>query len=159
MRRTRALDPARTWGLSFLLTCVAWTAAWAHQVHHEVTTSEAVVIVLDYADGTAFAFEECEIRRADTGEMLLLGRTDASGRLAFVPPEPGRYAVRALTEDGHGARFEFDSTSLPASKATIAGAGDRSRGALQIATGVALILALFALLRRFTRSSDEGTPR
>lgn len=151
-------DP-RTWVLSLFVSVIAVTSVAAHQVEHEIVQSTAAVIVLRYADGTPFAFEECEVRRIDTDSVLLVGRTDVHGRLAFVPPVSGRYAVRARSEDGHGANFEFETAALSTSMDVEVGAGGRSRGALQIATGVAVILALFAGLRLFQRRTAKGSDR
>src|SRR5690606_14613310 len=91
--------------------------------------------------------------------VVLLGQTDAAGRLAFVPAAPTLYSVRALAEDGHGTSFEFDSTALASAMPAAIDSGDRSRGVLQIAAGVALILVLFAGLRRIGHTADGGRTR
>ena len=151
----------RTWWHSLLL--VAWSAmalgptAHAHEVRHEVTRTEAVVLSLSYADGTPFAHEACEVRRVGDTVPLLAGRTDAEGRLAFLPPTEGRYAVRALSEDGHGASFEFESGSVEVAAGSLAATATRDRSLLQLLAGVLLILALFVGLRLLTRRAAEGS--
>lgn len=86
--------------------------AHAHAVQHEVRTGQAVVLELRYADGTPFAYESCEITRVGEDLPLLVSRTDAHGRVAFVPDVAGRFEARVFSEDGHGTRFEFDAATL-----------------------------------------------
>lgn len=138
--------------------CVWGSTSRAHQVDHEVSRAEAIVIELHYADGTPFAYEECEVRAVGADVPLLVGRTDAEGRLAFVPPTAGRYAARALSEDGHGASFEFDAAAatLVAGGAPARRAG---RGMTQMFTGVVLILGLFFGLRILARSRLQEEDR
>ena len=137
--------------------------AWAHRVDHEVSRAEATVITLRYADGSPFAFEECEIRRDGEDAPFLVGRTDAEGRLAFLPPSDGSYHARALSADGHGATFHFETAGLDTGVSAGGPENGAGRGILQVLAGVALILVLFALLRLFVRrssstASTEGDP-
>ena len=134
---------------------IASLPASAHEVSHAVTRAEAVVIHLTFADGSPFAYEECEIRRDGETTAFAVLRTDAEGRVAFVPPTAGTYHARALAQDGHGASFSFVADDLLVASSTPAGSA--SRDVVRLALGVGLILLLFVGLRLLTRSRSERT--
>jgi nickel transport protein len=122
--------------------------AGAHELRHSVTPGNAVIIELSYADATPFDFEQYEIYRDDGGPPFQVGRTDAHGRIAFIPDETGTWRLKAFSEDGHGVDFTFEA----AAGGTAAGAMESPiRRYSMILVGVALILGIFGLLSLFVK--------
>lgn len=126
--------------------------ARAHEVHHDIGVDEAVVVTLRYADGTPFAFEEAEIRDASGRELLFVTRSDAQGRVVFLPPGDGPWIVRVISADGHGAEVRVEASVLEGGATAPSAPVAASTGLLRIAAGVLLILGLFAILARIARS-------
>lgn len=118
----------------------------AHEVRRDVTSGKAVVIRLYYADGNPFAHERYEIfGRGDTISYQV-GRTDALGRVAFVPDREGEWRVRVFSKEGHGLDFTIETDE----------AGEVTRGQRslfdvygRVAAGVAVILGVFGVLMLF----------
>ncbi|MFP4208716.1 MAG: hypothetical protein ACLFSC_08645 [Wenzhouxiangella sp.] len=76
--------------------------AFAHRMDHEITTAEAQVLSLSHPFGQQPVFEPYQIFAPDTEVAFQNGRTDALGRISFLPDRPGRWRVVVTTEDGHG---------------------------------------------------------
>ena len=76
--------------------------------------------------------------------MLLIYNATASRLSVNVDPDrPGAWRLRAFSEDGHGLDIHIDAQSVRASPA---GAGSGAFRALRIGAGLAVILALFAVV-------------
>lgn len=131
-----------------LLLLVCACPAQAHELRHEVFAAQAVVIRLRYADQTPFAFEAYEIYPEGGRLPAQVGRTDAQGRIAFLPPQAGRWRIKAMSEDGHGIDFSLqtEAGSVPAD---MGGPLYERHG--RILTGVALILGLFGILSLYLK--------
>lgn len=117
-------------------------AAAAHELRHEVSQGEAVVIRLSYADDTPFAFEAYEIYPQDDRLPVQVGRTDARGRIAFLPERAGTWRIKAYSEDGHGLDFTLstDAARIVTSDPPLYERHGR------IVAGVGLILGLFGFI-------------
>jgi nickel transport protein len=106
-----------------------------------------VIVELRYADGSPFSYESAEVFRPAESIPFLAGRTDANGRLAFVPDRAGDWRVRAFSEDGHGGDF-----TVSAEGDGTAPAGPAPLGALErVAVGVALLFGIFGIWSLFLR--------
>jgi nickel transport protein len=81
----------------------------AHHVHHQVTRGEAVVVALAYGNGSPLAFDRYEIFAGDGESPYQSGKTDAQGRMVFLPDHVGIWRVKVFSEDGHGADFSFEA--------------------------------------------------
>jgi nickel transport protein len=123
--------------------------AAAHQVEHEIVSGEAILITLRYADGTPFSFESYEIFAAGESIPVQVGRSDARGRIAFAPSQPGQWRLRAFSEDGHGVDFPFDAGAVAATHAARSAGMPRT---LKILVGLALLFGLFGVVSLFYRS-------
>lgn len=122
-------------------------AASAHGIGHAVQRDDAVIVVMTHDDGSPLVGARYEVRGPGDDAAVATGRTDGSGRLAFLPDRPGAWAVKVDTDDGHGARIavEVDADGLPLET-------DGSRGRFgRIVVGLLLIVALTLLLRRTQR--------
>ena len=140
-RLTRALLLASSW----LVTA----PAMAHDLHHATGQANATVVSLTYPDGSPFAYEEFEIFPTNGEIPFQVGRTDAQGRLAFLPPDPGRYEVRAMSQDGHGLVI---SVEIGPGAALIAAERPLFERYQRLFVGLGILLGLFGLLKLFYRN-------
>jgi nickel transport protein len=113
----------------------------AHELHYELARDAAVVLRLHYANGQAFAYEAYELYRGEESTPYQVGRTDAVGRVAFVPGVTAEWRIKAYSEDGHGIDRHIDVTP--------AGTGLRGGSLIEryprAVIGVSVILGLFGL--------------
>lgn len=121
--------------------------ALAHDLHHEVSQGQAVVIRLSYADDSPFAFEAYEIYPQDDKLPVQVGRTDARGRIAFMPERAGTWRIKAYSEDGHGLDFTLstDAARIVTSDPPLYERHGR------IVAGVGLILGLFGFISLYLK--------
>lgn len=131
-----------------LLLCLMVTPALAHEVHHRIEASEAVIVTLVYANGEPFAYEKYALTPVGQDTPRQVGNTDALGRIAFVPGDIPNWRLQATSADGHGVNLEFVTPTLVASAATSDAAPPRW---LLAAFGLSLIFGLFGLFQLFLR--------
>ncbi|MFN3595309.1 MAG: hypothetical protein ACK4TK_11605 [Thiobacillaceae bacterium] len=134
--------------LRFLLVLLYVHSAPAHELRYELDQSQAVVIRLAYADDTPFSFEAYAIYPEGSNLPVQVGRTDSAGRIAFLPDKPGRWRVKAQSEDGHGLEFTLQTGASTGPVATGQSLYDRYG---RILAGVALILGLFGLFNLYLK--------
>ena len=133
-----------------VLLALAATAVCAHELQHSVQVGPAVVVELRYADGGPFSYEVAELYRPGEAAPFLTGRTDANGRVAFVPDQGGDWRLRVFSEDGHGGDFTFQAGPDPVPVAADAPLGTPTK----LALGLSLLFGVFgawALLLRRSR--------
>ena len=120
----------------------------AHDLQHRIREGAAVTVELFFADGNEFSFEGYEVYRAGEEIPFQVGRTDAHGRLAFLPDTPGTWRVKIFSEDGHGA----DISLTTGARGGIEGA-DRPlfERHLRLVVGVSILFGIFGLLNLFAR--------
>jgi nickel transport protein len=95
--------------LLFLLFAVQ---AYAHDIHYSVAQEKAYMVQVYYADGTKFSYESYEVYKpSDHKVAYMVGRTDAEGRVLFVPNEAGKWLIKVFSDDGHGANIELNVDS------------------------------------------------
>ena len=131
-----------------LLLLLAPANVRAHEVVHRVSRDGAVVVELFFPDGQPFSFEQYEVRLRGDELPYQTGRSDAFGRIVFIPDRQGTWRVRAFSEDGHGIDVTIDAGPEDAPRAA---APSRSLRLLRTAVGIAAILAVFALLKVLAR--------
>lgn len=131
-----------------LLAMLAALPAWAHDLQYTTTHGQAVVVKLFYADNRPFAFEGYKIYPEGAKLPVQVGRTDAQGRIAFLPDKAGRWQVKAISEDGHGLDFTLTTDAA----ATLAGSDKPAYERYgRIVVGVALILGLFGFINLYLK--------
>jgi nickel transport protein len=133
-------------GLALGLACTPTAAA--HDLQHTITSGGAVVIELRFADGTPFTFESYEIFPQGTGTPIQVGRTDAQGRIAFLPDRAGVWRLRAFANDGHGLDIDFTTDAAAAVGASDMPAYQRHA---RLFVGLGLIFGIFGLVSLFYR--------
>lgn len=126
----------------------AATGAGAHEVDHQVTRADAVVVSLQYADGSPFAYEQYEVLPPGETVPFQTGRCDAQGRVVFLPDRPGDWRVKASSEDGHGAELTVAVDAVGGAAARPRSLWERSS---RLVTGVALLFGIFGLFTLFAR--------
>jgi nickel transport protein len=126
------------------------TLAQAHEVHHRIEATGAVVVTLTYANGQPFVYEKYALYPAGQETPQQVGNTDAQGRVAFVPGTTEKWRLQATSADGHGVNLEF------AAPAVVAGGGNAGDAPalprwLLAGFGLSLIFGLFGLFQLFVR--------
>jgi nickel transport protein len=133
-----------------LLLCWLVTAQ-AHEVHHRIETTQAVVVSLSYANGEPFAYEKYALYPAGRETPAQVGNTDAAGRVAFVPGATKNWRLQATSADGHGVNLEF---AAPDTQTTVntPSATDIATPRWQLAAcGLALLFGVFGLVQLYSR--------
>ena len=137
---------ARVLFLAWVLIAMGSTAA-AHDLQHEAGVGEGAISVrLFFSDGNVFSFEAYEVYREGEEIPFQVGRTDALGRLTFIPDRPGTWRVKVFSEDGHG--LDFSVVAGEAGGVETAG-GPRLHGYSRLVVGIAVIFGIFGLLNLF----------
>ncbi len=95
----------RTLFIVILGTGLLGTAS-AHDLQYSVQHGEAVVVDLRFPYGPQPVYEPYEIYGPEEAGPRQVGRSDAQGRIPFLPDEAGRWRVEVATEDGHGLQAE-----------------------------------------------------
>ena len=126
----------------------AATGVRAHEVDHQVTRADAVVVALQYADGSPFAYEQYEVLPPGETVPFQTGRCDAQGRVVFLPDRPGDWRVKASSEDGHGAELTVAVDAVGSAAARPRSLWERSS---RLVTGIALLFGIFGLFTLFAR--------
>jgi nickel transport protein len=132
--------------LALALCCAAAPAA-AHQVRLDQSGAEAAVLTLSYADGTPFAYESYELTPAGADVPAQVGRTDAGGRVIFLPGEATRWRLRAFAEDGHGVDRSIEVAAGQPAPGSSAGSSPSPLWAAL--TGLGVLFGLFGLYQLF----------
>jgi len=127
--------------------------AWAHDVIHQVTQGQATVVAVGFADGNPLDFSAFELYRGDETIPFAVGRTDAAGRVVFIPDQPGPWRVKVWSDDGHGGDFKLTVAS-PNTPSTPAPTTVTPAPRWQILiTGISWIFGIFGLLTLLRRRS------
>lgn len=135
----------KNWLLALLLLAAPCAA---HEVHHVVESSAAITVRLAYADGKPFAYEAYELYPAGKDIPAQVGRTDAQGRVVFIPGDNRAWRLKAFSADGHGADLRFESPAI----ARLAAPVSQEPGRLSlILFGLALLFGGFGLVQLFVK--------
>jgi nickel transport protein len=139
---------ARAAGLLLALAAATPAGGLAHEVTHQLTREEAVVVTLRYGDGGAFAYEQYEVLPPGETIPFQTGRSDAQGRVAFLPDRPGEWRVKASSEDGHGVDLTVQVDAVGSAAARPRSLWERSS---RLAAGIGLLFGIFGVLTLFRR--------
>jgi nickel transport protein len=120
----------------------------AHDLQHRIQEGAAVTVELFFADGNEFSFEGYEVYRAGEEVPFQVGRTDAHGRLAFLPDAAGTWRVKIFSEDGHGADISLSTGAQGGVEGADRPLFERYS---RLVVGVSILFGIFGLLNLFTR--------
>ncbi len=146
-----------------LLWLLLTSAAWAHTVEHDVSRREAVVVTTRLGEEEA-SYAEYEVyapgQSADQDNPAQMGRTDAHGRLCFLPDQPGEWTVKVKADSQHGvhgfeAKIQVDEKGVvKALSQPLVATHTR------LLIGVSLLFGVFGLLSmaRGSRSGCQPVP-
>jgi nickel transport protein len=136
-----------------LLLCL-WLPerAAAHDLRHSIEEGAAVTVQLFFADGNEFSFESYEVYYAGEEIPFQAGRTDARGRLAFLPDRAGTWRIKAFSEDGHGADLSLTTGAQGGVESADRSLFERHS---RLVVGVSIIFGIFGLVSLFARK--KGT--
>ncbi|GAB1393698.1 hypothetical protein MASR1M60_18620 [Rhodocyclaceae bacterium] len=137
----------RVW---ILLLALGTTLAQAHEVHHRIEATGAVLVTLSYANGQPFAYEKYALTPAGQETPQQVGNTDAQGRIAFVSGSVEKWRLQATSADGHGVNLDFSAPATQASGGTAATDLAAPRWLLAV-LGLSLIFGIFGLIQLLTR--------
>lgn len=122
--------------------------AYAHDLQHEVDSAQAVVVTLHFTDAKPFSFEAYEIYRQGEKLPVQVGRSDAQGRIAFLPDRAGTWRIKTFAADGHGLDFTVQTDAATRVVAAERPAVERYG---RIVVGIGVILGLFGFIKLFLR--------
>jgi nickel transport protein len=135
--------------LAMLLLLFAPKDLEAHELLQRVSRGTAVVIELSYPTKAPFSYEQYEISRSGEEIPFQTGRSDALGRIVFVPDRQGSWRIRAFSEDGHGVDFTIEAG--PQDTATAAAGKSGSNRYAKIVLGLVIIFGVFGSVSVFLR--------
>jgi nickel transport protein len=132
-----------------LLLCL-WLPerAAGHDLQHSIEQGAAVMVKLFFTDGNEFSFESYEVYRAGEEIPFQVGRTDALGRLVFLPDRAGTWRIKAFSEDGHGADLSLTTGAQGAIESADRPLFERHT---RLVVGVSIIFGIFGLVSLFAR--------
>lgn len=145
-----AARAVRRWRLLVLLCLCCTATVHAHELESRVGRAEAVVLQLRFAGAQPFADQAYQIYYADEIRPRQVGRSDAQGRIVFLPDAPGPYRIKTQSEDGHGGVYALELDAAGGVVLEGTAPADRWTRAL---TGVALVFGGFGVLAMFLRGA------
>ena len=135
-----------------LQTLVALGAGMAagHDLHHELGRAEEAISVRLFVDHDhPFAFEGYEVYRGGEGSAFQTGRTDALGRLIFLPDRAGMWRVKVFSE--------INSVDQTVSISSCLCTSSPARSARHSSTSIILSSSWIDVPSRDSRFSDGST--
>lgn len=132
--------------------CALSAPVAAHEVQHEIAAMQAMTVRLVYADGEPFSYESYELYANGSQRPTQTGRTDAKGRVVFLPDQAVSWRLRAFSADGHGVDLKFVAGTGGAQTIVAEENGQNGRHA-RVLFGLSVILALFGALQLFLRKT------
>jgi nickel transport protein len=132
-----------------LLICM-WlpSQVLAHDLQHSIDEAAAVYVRFFFSDGNEFDFESYEVYRGGEEVPFQVGRTDARGRLVFLPDRAGAWRIVVFSEDGHGADLSLTTGAR--------GGVEKADESLlerypRIVVGVSIIFGIFGVIALFAQ--------
>jgi nickel transport protein len=87
------------------LLCLVAVESRSHDLQHRIERSEGVIVSFFFGNGEPFSYEAFEIYREGETIAFQTGRSDALGRILFLPDRAGAWRIKVYSEDGHGGEF------------------------------------------------------
>jgi nickel transport protein len=85
-----------------LTLLVLVSPTWAHTVDYDVASQQATVVTTHMGDEEA-SYAEYEVFAPNQKDNpFQIGRSDARGRVVFLPDQPGKWLVKVKADSQHG---------------------------------------------------------
>ncbi len=127
----------------------------SHELLHRVDNGkDAVVVEFYFADNSKFSYEEYKVFRPGNSRIpFAVGRTDALGRVVFLPDTDGIWKVKVTSNTGHGAEL-----SIKVRGGMVNGEGSNVMvfNIVRFLLGIILIVGVFVLLSKNTKNKKEA---
>lgn len=128
--------------IAFLMMLAFPLPVAAHGILHETIRTDAVVVKLYYAGNVGKPWSDSYHVFAPGAEgAYQSGQVNADGEVSFRPNAPGKWRVRVVTGDGHGAHVSVVVDEAGALTGPKQGAGYAQR----IITAFAWLFGIFGL--------------
>jgi nickel transport protein len=122
---------------------------FSHGVGLEIEQQEASVIYLHHTDDTPLVAADYELTVAGASTPYQSGKTDASGRVVFIPGDLREWRLRVFSEDGHGIDTTFKLTPGTLSHSH---ADHVDSDITKMILGFGILLSGFGIMMLFTKS-------
>ncbi len=93
---------------TFLLVLFFTGVLSAHNLKHTLLWEESMILTLQFVKEGDFSFQSYEVYAPKTKIPFQVGRSDAHGKIVFLPDSSGKWRVKIFSEDGHGKIIEVD---------------------------------------------------
>lgn len=99
--------------LFFLSSCLSFPV-FAHSLDYQVANQQAVVVSLSYEHGEPMREQAYQLFAPGDSEPYSIGRTDAWGRVLFLPEQAGEWRIKVADAEGHGidAKIEIGAEQV-----------------------------------------------
>ncbi|MCU7892353.1 MAG: hypothetical protein KZQ78_12370 [Candidatus Thiodiazotropha sp. (ex Ustalcina ferruginea)] len=115
----------------------------SHGIEMSIDQGEASIVTLRFPNNQPFANVSYELFVAASKSPYQTGRTDAQGRVVFVPGSIRQWRIRVFSKDGHGTdthlEVDADSTSRFSDGETVSPIA-------YLVLGIGILLSGFGLL-------------
>lgn len=139
--------------IGLILALAVIGSAQAHRMDHTISQDEAMVVSLAFALGHTPSHETYRVYAPGQEVAFQNGRTDALGRLSFLPDRPGAWRVVISTDDGHGVEMTIDVDSTMAITEVTAPGHTHWTGVL---AGIGYLFGLAGLLVLWRNRKSTG---
>jgi nickel transport protein len=120
----------------------------SHGVGLHIDRQEAGVIQLHHDDATPMAEAGYELSVVGASAPYQSGKTDALGRVVFIPGDVRAWRLRVFSEDGHGIDTTFELTPGAISHSH---ADHVDSDITKLVLGIGILLSGFGILMMFTK--------
>jgi len=123
---------------------------FAHNLQHSISYEKSVTITLYFAHEGDFSFQRYEVYAPSNAIPFQVGRTDAHGRLSFLPDISGTWRVKLFSEDGHGKSIAVEVNTTAQIKETTSGDSLLWRSL----SGLLLLFSIFSVIYFMKKESN-----
>ncbi|MEW8086793.1 MAG: hypothetical protein AB2823_14640 [Candidatus Thiodiazotropha endolucinida] len=135
---------------SFLLLVLLGYApsCLSHGVGLKIERQEAGVIWLQHSDDTPLADVEYELAADGGNTPYQSGKSDALGRVVFIPGDVREWRLRVFSEDGHGIDTVFE---LAPGATSHSHTGQTYSDFTKLILGIGILLSGFGVMMLFVK--------
>ncbi len=134
--------------LAFLLLCIL--PAWAHSVDYQVDSQQAVTVTVRSGEDV-MSYSEYELFGPGEEQPFQLGRTDAHGRLTFLPDRPGGWLARVKADSDHGLHGVTVEIEVDEDQVVVSHSAPVVARHTRLLTGIGFLLGIFGAISLFRR--------